>query len=76
MYVATAVVKIVEIERAEKGNKIKIEDTTGNSTIETLPPGLELIVRENDIVRKDQPLTLDPNVGGLAKQIKKLFYKT
>merc|ERR1712146_9686 len=72
VYVATASGKISEIERAEKGNKIKIEDTTGKSVIETLPPGLELIVKENDIVRKDQPLTLDPNVGGFGQTDKEI----
>merc|ERR1712146_151321 len=58
VYVATASGKISEIERAEKGSKIKIEDTAGNSVLETLPPGLELLVKENDVVRKDQPLTV------------------
>ena len=72
VYTATAGGKISEIERSEKGNKIKIEDTTGKTVVETLPPGLELIVKENDIVRKDQPLTLDPNVGGFGQTDKEI----
>ncbi len=72
VYLSTVNGKISGIELTEKGSKIKIEGTDGTAVTESLPAGLELIVKENDIVKKDQPLTLDPNVGGFGQTDKEI----
>ena len=33
----------------------------------TIPAGLDISVKVNDIIKVDQPLTLDPNVGGFGQ---------
>ena len=42
--------------------------STANGEVkQTVPRGLELSVKVNDVVKVDQPLTLDPNVGGFGQ---------
>lgn len=65
--------KVTSIESVEKsGTKIKIEDINGTSIEQIVPLGLDLVVRENDLVRVDQPLTRDPNVGGFGQTDKEI----
>nr|YP_009550790.1 apocytochrome f [Eustigmatophyceae sp. Mont 10/10-1w]QAA11723.1 apocytochrome f [Eustigmatophyceae sp. Mont 10/10-1w] len=65
--------KITKIESADKsGTKVKIEDINGNSVEQIIPLGLDLVVSENDLVRVDQPLTRDPNVGGFGQTDKEI----
>merc|ERR1711966_437681 len=48
----------------EKGNfEIKIVNSEGVTTSQTLSAGLQLLVKQGDIVKVDQPLNIDPNVG-------------
>ena len=70
--------KIVDILPIEKtgGYEVIIEKKSGEQIVETIPPGPELIISKNDIVKVDQPLTNNPNVGDLAKVKQKLFYKS
>ena len=64
---ATASGKISRIELLEKG-KMNLEITTTDGTvIQAIPPALKLIVKLNDVVVADQPLTEDPNVGGFGQ---------
>lgn len=71
--VSTISGKITKIETADKlGTKVKIEDINGNSVEQIIPLGLDLIVSENDLVRVDQPLTRDPNVGGFGQTDKEI----
>ena len=60
--------KITSIEPGEKGKvNIIAEKTSGESVTQTIPKGLTLCVKVNDIIKSDQPLTLDPNVGGFGQ---------
>nr|YP_010478563.1 apocytochrome f [Chlorobotrys sp.]UVI60868.1 apocytochrome f [Chlorobotrys sp.] len=65
--------KITALDINEKnGTKITIQDSNGNLTEQLIPVGLDLIVKKNDIIRVDQPLTLDPNVGGFGQSDKEV----
>ena len=35
---------------------------------QTVPAGLSLIVKQGDLVKVDQPLNIDPNVGGFGQE--------
>jgi apocytochrome f len=67
-FTATASGQITSIEAGEKGKKIvTIAAADGNTVTQTVPAGLDISVKANDIIKVDQPLTLDPNVGGFGQ---------
>jgi len=60
--------KITSIEDGEKGKVIITALTeSGETKTQTVPRGLTLCVKVNDVIKGDQPLTLDPNVGGFGQ---------
>jgi apocytochrome f len=60
--------QIKQINQSEKGEiNLTILTADGKEVIQKISPGLSLIVSENDIVKLDQPLTKDPNVGGFGQ---------
>ena len=72
-YFSTASGKITGIDVNEKtGTKVSVQDATGNTVDQVVPAGLDLLVSQNDIVRVDQPLTADPNVGGFGQTDKEI----
>jgi apocytochrome f len=46
---------------------VSIKAADGNTTSIKTPPGVNVIVKEGNIVEKDQPLTSNPNVGGFGQ---------
>tara|TARA_B100000475_G_scaffold156415_1_gene117235 strand:- start:723 stop:1655 length:933 start_codon:yes stop_codon:yes gene_type:complete len=67
-YTSTAAGQVTSIEPGEKGKRnLVIESTAGGSVTQIIPAGLDISVKVNDIVKADQPLTLDPNVGGFGQ---------
>ena len=67
-YTSTAAGQISSIEPGEKGKTIvTVVSTSGDSKTLTVPAGLTLTVKVNDIIKNDQPLTYDPNVGGFGQ---------
>ena len=61
--------QITEITITEKGeSKITIVNSAGTSTSQILSSGLKLLVKQGDIVKQDQPLNVDPNVGGFGQE--------
>jgi len=61
--------KITSIVPAgKKGYEITIETASGDSIVEKLPAGPELLVKEGQQVQQDQPLTNNPNVGGFGQK--------
>jgi apocytochrome f len=59
--------QIRAIEPIEKG-KTNITIATANGDVtQTLPKGLDIAVKVKDVVKADQALTLDPNVGGFGQ---------
>ena len=66
---ATQAGQITNITTGEKGeSQITIVNSEGNSTSQTLSAGLQLLVKQGDIVKQDQPLNVDPNVGGFGQE--------
>ena len=68
VFTSTAAGKVKAIEPAEKGKtNVILEGSSGESVTQVVPAGLDLSVKVNDIIRLDQPLTYDPNVGGFGQ---------
>ena len=66
---ATQAGQITEITTTDKGEStVVIVDSNGTKTSQVLPAGLTLIVKQGDIVKPDQPLNIDPNVGGFGQE--------
>ena len=61
--------QITEITTSEKsGSTIVISSSDGTQTSQTVPAGLNLIVKKGDIVKLEQALNSDPNVGGFGQE--------
>jgi apocytochrome f len=61
--------QITDIKVSEKGEStLAITGSNGQTVSQTVPSGLTLIVKKGDIVNTDQPLNLDPNVGGFGQE--------
>jgi apocytochrome f len=61
--------QITEITTSEKsGSTIVISSSDGSQTSQTIPAGLNLIVKKGDIVKLEQALNSDPNVGGFGQE--------
>jgi apocytochrome f len=66
---ATQAGQITEILTSEKGDSnITIINSNGTKTSQLVPAGLNLIVKQGDIIKADQPLNSDPNVGGFGQE--------
>ena len=67
-YTSTVAGQITSIEPLEKGKtSIVIQTPSGESVTQTVPAGLTINVKANDVVKADQALTLNPNVGGFGQ---------
>lgn len=61
--------QITEITISDKGeSNIVIVDSKGTKTSQIVPAGLNLIVKQGDLVQTDQALNSDPNVGGFGQE--------
>jgi apocytochrome f len=61
--------QITEIVTSEKGeSNITIIAANGSKTSQVVPAGLTLIVKQGQTVNIDQPLNVDPNVGGFGQE--------
>jgi apocytochrome f len=67
-YTSTAAGQVLSIETLEGGKKSVVVATANGEVTQTVPAGLELSVKVKDTVKVDQPLTLDPNVGGFGQE--------
>jgi apocytochrome f len=66
-YTSTVAGQVTSITPQESGKiDVVIASATGDVT-QTVPMGLELSVKVKDTVKVDQPLTLNPNVGGFGQ---------
>ena len=68
-YTSTAAGQVESIEKSADGKttSLVVASATGSVT-QPIPGTLELAVKVNDTVKLDQPLTLDPNVGGFGQE--------
>jgi apocytochrome f len=61
--------QITEITVSEKGeSNVVIVDSNGKKTSQVVPAGLKLIVKQGDVVKAEQALNIDPNVGGFGQE--------
>lgn len=68
IYTSTAAGQITAIDPGEKGKtSVAIQTATGDSVTQSVPAGLTLSVKVGDVVKADQALTYDPNVGGFGQ---------
>jgi apocytochrome f len=66
---ATQAGQVTEIKVSEKGEStLAITGSNGQIISQTIPTGLNLIVKTGDVVKVDQPLNSDPNVGGFGQE--------
>jgi len=66
---ATQAGQIAEITTSEKGeSNITILNSDGTKTSQVIPAGLSLIVKQGDIVKTEQALNIDPNMGGFGQE--------
>jgi apocytochrome f len=66
---ATQTGQITEITTSDKGeSNIVIVDSKGTKTSQVVPAGLNLIVKQGQTVKVDQPLNTDPNAGGFGQE--------
>jgi len=60
--------EITQIKKVDKTTyNISIQSTDGRQVVETIPSGPDIIVKEGQFVKVDQPLTINPNVGGFGQ---------
>jgi len=60
--------QVSDILSLEKGGySLKIQDTSGTIVAQSIPKGLEVAVSKGSVIKVDQPLTKDPNVGGFGQ---------
>lgn len=59
--------KIQELKIGEKNVEIIISTPNGDIKTQSIPKELDIIVKENQIIQQDQPLTVNPNVGGFGQ---------
>lgn len=64
---ASATGKITEINVAKKFTNVTIQLENGETVVEKIPAGPTLIVNQGQMVKADQPLTNNPNVGGFGQ---------
>ena len=68
VYTAEISGQIKEVTKLDKGNfEISILDEANEVKKQAIPAGLNLLVKDGQVVSKDQPLTEDPNVGGFGQ---------
>ena len=68
VYNASVTGQIETITKTEKGAfEITINTEDNRKIVETIPSGPDLLVKEGEYVKADQPLTTNPNVGGFGQ---------
>jgi apocytochrome f len=67
VFTSTTTGQITSIQPGEKGTTRIIVASNGEDKTITIPGGLDIAVKVNDVIKADQPLTLDPNVGGFGQ---------
>jgi len=61
--------QITEITTSEKGEStITILNSDGTKISQIIPAGLSLTVKQGDIIKMEQALNIDPNVGGFGQE--------
>jgi apocytochrome f len=68
LYTSPAEGQLVKIEKVTQGGyTLSIKSKRGDLLPVSIPSGPDLIVKEGQMLTPDQPLTIDPNVGGFGQ---------
>jgi len=67
LFTAALTGKIQEIKLTDKNFEVTITGSDGSIKLQSIPKEIDLIVKENQLVQQDQPLTINPNVGGFGQ---------
>ena len=67
VYNASAAGTVSQISADKKSTSVVITTADGSTVTNVIPAGPELIVSEGTVVKADQPLTNNPNVGGFGQ---------
>lgn len=67
IYTSPADGQITQISKTEIGYTVSIKNKAGDIIETKIPAGPELLVKQGATVTIDQPLTIDPNVGGFGQ---------
>ena len=67
VYNASATGQVTAIVRKKKSINVTITTPDGREVVDVIPVGPELIIADKEQVQIDQPLTLNPNVGGFGQ---------
>jgi apocytochrome f len=67
VFTASASGKIQDIKQTDKNSEVSILTAEGETKLVNIPKELTLIVKLNEVVNQDQPLTVNPNVGGFGQ---------
>lgn len=69
IYNSPAAGTILSISPGEKGaSEITIEKANGDKITEKIPAGPDIVVTVGQAIKADQPLTINPNVGGFGQK--------
>jgi apocytochrome f len=72
LFTAIASGKIQEIKVNEKTFDVSILTANGEIKTQSIPKEVDLIIKQNQVVIQDQPLTINPNVGGFGQTDKEI----
>jgi len=67
LYASPVSGQVVKIDSTDKLTTLTINSKSGDAITVKVPLGPAIIVKEGDTVNADQPLTVDPNVGGFGQ---------
>jgi apocytochrome f len=72
LFSSTVAGKIQEIKVNGKDLEITVLTNSGETKMQSIPKDVDLIVKENQVIQVDQPLTTNPNVGGFGQGEKQI----
>lgn len=67
LYTSTASGQVTELQKLDKGAIGIVVQTADKLVTQTIPAGPDLKVAVGDVITVDQPVTIDPNVGGFGQ---------
>lgn len=67
LYTSPVEGQITKLEKTDTGFALSIRSKSGDIIETKVPNGPTLLVKQGDKVTADQPLTIDPNVGGFGQ---------
>jgi len=67
LYASPVSGQVVKIDSTDKLTTLTINSKSGDAITVKIPVGPAIIIKEGETVSADQPLTVDPNVGGFGQ---------